>query len=382
MATIENHTGAPHFWFEQTGPEGERLDVLVVRATFDFAADGKAMTLAREQQAVVLGDTFAGPIATDPLRAVVIDDGDLLPYKPGTDILVSGHAHAPDGRAHTDWIAGIRVGKTQKILRLYGPRQFRKQLLGWRLGPAEATTSVALDYRLAFGGCFDIPAELTADREPDSVKYPGNAAGCGWLPARSAYKKLDKRARKHVGKAIGGLKAIAAPQIENALEPVRSPYQGAAAEGLGAIARWWAPRLAYQGSYDELWRNDRYPLLPKDFDSRFYQCAHPDLVAVPHLSGDESVTLSGLLPQKRDMRLPGWRVIAVVTRASGQSAVSLPLLDTVRFDLDLRQASLVWRANFFESDDPVTEISLAATTASIESDWSSMCALATGEAAT
>ncbi len=340
------------------------------------------MTIARDQQPIVLGDSFAGPIASDPLRAVVKDDGDLLPYKPGTDILVAGHAQAPDGRAHTEWIAGIRVGKTQKILRLYGPRKFRKKLFGWRLGLAEATTSVVLDYRLAFGGCFDIPAEHSFDGEPGTVKHPCNPAGCGWLPIPSAYKKLDKRARRHIDKTINSLKVIAAPQIENALEPIRRPCQAAAPDGFGPIARWWAPRLSYQGSCGELWLKNRYPLLPKDFDSRFYQCAHPDLVAVPHLRGDESVTLSGLLTQKRDMRLPGWRVIAVVTRASGESTVSLPVLDTVRFDLDLGQASLVWRANYFESDDPVTEISLAATTTTFERDSSSMSALATGEAAT
>lgn len=382
MVTIENHTGAPHFWFEQTGPEGERLDVLIVRATFDFAADGQLMTLAREQRPVVLGDTFSGPVATDPLRAVVKEDGDLLPYKPGTDILVTGHANAPDGRAQTDWVAGIRVGKVQKVLRLHGPRQFRKQLFGWRLGPTKPTTCVALDYRLAFGGCIDIPAALTADGEPDSVKHAGNPAGCGWLPKPSAYSKLDKRARKHVAKWVGSQGVICAPQIENPLEPVRRPNRSAAAEGLGPIARWWSPRLAYQGTYDNEWRNDRYPQVPRDFDSRFYQSAHPDLVAIPHLRGDESVTLSGLLPQKRDMLLPGWRLIAVVTRASGESTVSLPLLDTVRFDLDLCQASLVWRTHFVEADDPVTEIAVAATTDPIVSDQTAMDVLATSGADT
>jgi hypothetical protein len=381
MATIENYTGAPHFWFEQTGPEGERLDVLVVRATFDFAAEGKVMTFSREQHPVVLGDSFTGPVDSDAHRAVVKDDGDLLPYKPGTDILVSGHAQSPDGRAHLNWTAGIRVGKVQKILRLHGPRHFRKGLFGWRLGPTEPTTSVVLDYRLAFGGCIDVPAALTSDGEPDTVKHSGNPAGCGWLPKPAAYRKLDKRARKHVADWVDGQKVMTAPQIEDALEPVTHPYQCLPAHGLGALARWWAPRLAYQGSYDEEWRKDRYPLLPNDFDSRFYQCAHPDLVAIPHLIGDESVTLSGLLAQKWDMRLPGWRLIAVVTRASGDSTVSFPVLDTVRFNLDLHRASLVWRTNF-ESDDPVTEISLAATTAPIESDQSLKTTLTTSGAHT
>ncbi|WP_354363111.1 DUF2169 domain-containing protein, partial [Undibacterium sp. GrIS 1.8] len=131
MTVINNHSGVPHFWLEKSGPEGEPLDILIVRATFDFAADGKAVTLAARQSPINFGDTFAGPVETNPLHAVVIEDGDLLPYKPGTDILVLGHAHAPNHQAHTDWLAGIRVGKQKKMLHLYGPRQFRKNLLGW-----------------------------------------------------------------------------------------------------------------------------------------------------------------------------------------------------------------------------------------------------------
>lgn len=369
MAVIDNRTTAPHFWFEQTGPAGQRLDVLIVRATFDFTTNGKPMTFAREQQPIVFGDTFAGPAESDPLRAIVEDDGDLLPYKPGTDILVTGHAHAPTGHALTNWVASVCVGQVTKSLRLHGPRQFRKNLFGWRLGPAEPVTRIPLDYRLAFGGCIDIPAELTPDEQPDAIRYPGNPAGCGWLPIPAAYKQLSKPARKHITKWIKNQKVLSAPQIESASAPIRHPFDHLAAQGLSAIARWWAPRLAYQGSYDDHWRSTRYPLLPENFDSRYYQCAHPDLVVTPHLVGDESVTLVGLLPTERDMRLPGWRIIAVVKRASGESTISLPLLDTVRFHLDRGQASLVWRTHF-ECDDPVIEITLAATTASIESDQS------------
>jgi hypothetical protein len=371
MVTIDNQTGAPHFWFEQTGPAGERLDVLVVRATFDFAVNGESMTLARQQQPVAFGDTFSGTVGSDPLRAVLEEDGDLLPYKPGTDILVSGHALAPDEKLHSAWRASVSVGPVSKVLRLHGPRQFRKRFFGWSLEPGEPVARVPLDYRLAYGGCIDVPAALTADGNPDAIKHSGNPAGCGWLPGSAAFKHLPKAARKHLKKWITAQKVLPAPQIEAATAPVRHPYQHLTAQGLGAIARWWQPRLALQGSYDEQWRTARYPLLPNNFDARYYQSAPPDLVCTPHLIGDERVALVGLLPEKRDMRLPGWRLLAVVTRASGESAVSFPILDTVRLALDSRQASLVWRAHF-DCDDPVIEIALAATMAAIESDSSSM----------
>lgn len=369
MATIDNRTGAPHFWFEQTGREGERLDVLIVRATFDFAADGALMTFAKQQSPIVFGDKFDGPVSSDPLRAVVQDDGDLLPYKPGTDILVSGHAVAPNGQAQPSWLASICVGRVKKELRLHGPRQFRKDFFGWRLDSSEPVARVRLDYRAAFGGCFDVPDALTADGLPDVIKHPGNPAGCGWLPDPADYKRLSKPARQHIAKWIKGLTVLPAPQIEAASEPIKHPQRKVAAQGMGAIARWWEPRLGYQGTFDERWRNTRYPQLPENFDSRFYQSAHPDLIVSPHLGCDETVTLTGLLPQPQEMRLPGWRLIAVVKHVSGEQSVSLPLLDTVRFDLDAGQATLVWRTHF-NFDDPVIEIALAGTTATIESDQS------------
>lgn len=379
MTTIDNRSGVPHFWFEQTGPEGERLDVLVVRATFDFASNGALMTLAVEQQPIAFGDMFSGPVATDPMRAVLRDDGDLLPYKPGTDMLVSGHALAPDGKPHASWLAGISVGAVNKILRLHGPRQFRKRLFGWRLGPSELVDRIPLDYRLAYGGCVDVPSTRTADANPDFVKHLGNPAGCGWLPRTAAYKHLPKSARKYIKEWLKAQTVLAAPQFESVATPVRHPYQNISAEGLGPIARWWQPRLGRQGSYDDQWRAGRYPLLPENFDPRFYQSAPSDLVCTPHLIGDERLVLVGLLGEKREMRLPGWRLVAVVTRASGKSEVSFLILDTLRLDLDSGKATLVWRAHF-DYEDPVLGIALAATTAVIESESAPTALASTVEA--
>lgn len=364
MTVIHNHAGVPHCWFEKAGPEGEPLDILVVRATFDLGAEGDAMTLAKVQTPVVYSDTYAGPFEVNPLHAVVAEDGDLVPYKPGTDLLVFGNAHAPDGLPTAEWLAGLRVGDVRKMLRLRGPRQFNKGWAGWRLGAASQVACVALDYRLAYGGCIDIPAELTPDGEADAVIHAENPAGCGWLPDDAMLKHLSKRARKYVDDWVGAQKSLVAPQIEAALEPIKHPQQQTAAHGLGPVARWWAPRVGYQGKYDEQWRQHRYPRFPAQFSSRYFQNAPPDLIATPHLNGSETVTLMGLLPERVETRLPGWRIICTVRYASGEHSVTLPLLDTVRFDLDRRQVSLVWRANF-RRDDPVTEIAMAATTRAI-----------------
>lgn len=364
MTIIHNQAGVPHFWFEKAGPRGEPLDILVIRATFDLGANGNAMALADVQSPIVFGDTYAGPVDSNPLHAVIEADGDLVPYKPGTDILVIGDAHAPAGHALATWLAGLRVGHVRKMLRLHGPRQFRKGLFGWRLGAATPVVRVAVDYRLAYGGCIDIPAHLSRNGEPDAVKHAANPAGCGWLPHSTMLKHLSRPARRHVLAWVAAQKTLQAPQIESATVPVEHPHQHIAPHGFSPLARWWMPRVAYQGKYDEHWRRTRYPLLPLDFDSRYFQSASADLVATPHLRGDETVTLLGLLPERVETRLPGWRMVAVVRHASGAHDVVFPLLDTIRIDLDGRQASLVWRAHF-RRDDAAVEISLAATTAAI-----------------
>ncbi|NHZ98854.1 DUF2169 domain-containing protein [Massilia sp. CCM 8734] len=357
-ATIVNHTGVPHFWFQQTGPEGERLDVLVVRATFDFAAHGETITLSQEQHPVVAGDTYAGPASSDPLRSVIQEDGDLVPYKPGTDILVGGHALAPGGLACAQWVAGIRVGTLKKLVRLHGPRQFRKQAFGWRLGTASPVESVCLDYRLAYGGCVDVAAAFTRDGEADTIRHSGNPAGIGWLPAPGDYKHLGRAGRTFVARWVAEQKVLAAPQIEAPLDPVTHPFSRLPPQGLSSIARWCTPRVDYQGDFDALWRTKRYPLLPENFDSRYFQNAPADMVITPHLRGDETVTMTGLLPDKTDMVLPGWMLIVVVRLASGGNVISIPLLDTLRFDLDRRQVSMVWRTHFYD-DDPVVDIAIA-----------------------
>lgn len=378
MTVIENKTGVPHFWFEQAGADGEQLDVLVVRATFEFGMDGESMTLATDQQPIAFGDIFSAAADTDPLRAVITQDGDLLPYKPGTDVLILGHATAPHGVPQSSWQARVSIGSVNKTLQFHGPRQFYKRLFGWRLGPAEPIRRVPLDYRLAYGGCIDVPAALTDDGSSDSIKHRANPAGQGWLPKPRAYRHLPRAARRHVYGWVKAQTVLPAPQIESVTTPVRHPYQNSEPQGLSAIARWWEPRLSRQGSYDDQWRTTRYPMLPKDFDSRYYQSASTDLVCIPHLIGDERILLSGLLAEDRAIRLPGWRLLAAVTRASGECIISVLILDTLRLDLDAGQVSLVWRAHF-DCDDPVVEVALAATTAAIKSDSSPMTTTPEGE---
>jgi hypothetical protein len=354
----ENRTGLPHVWFEKAGVGGVRFDVLVVRATFDFSQYGERVSPSQDQTPIVWGDEFDGPVQDDPLRAVLKREGDLILYKPRADIQVTGYAQPEEGKAQQSWMAGIAVNEHKKLLRLHGPRRFESGLLGWRLTSSDSTASVALDYRNAFGGCFSVPAD---DGEEIVFAYKkDNPAGCGWLPSANAFKDLSRRERKRIEADIVKIKTMPAPQMEDPKRPLDHPHSDLPAESLSPMARWCEPRLRHAGTYDEVWLAKRYPQLPEDFDPAFYQSAHPDLILNSHLEGNEAIILNGLLPEgRRDMYLPGIRLLGAVTHASGGKAVRELKLDTARFELDTRQIVLLWRTAL-ERKDPVRQATLVA----------------------
>lgn len=359
-ALVENYSGLPHALVEKCTPDGDPCDVIVVRGTFNFAKNGQPVTLAARQQPIVWGEEYAGPVAEDPLRAVIARDGDLTLFKPGTDIHVLGRARPPRGEAAASWLAGLRLGQKTKHLRLYGPRQFTRTLTGWKLGEASPTEHVALDYRKAFGGLLTLNEHLSGTGQAVSVSHPGNPAGCGWLPDSVALSALEPAARKNMQAWIDNLDTLTAPQIESPDEPILQPFQSSAPQGLGPVARWTQPRVGYQGTLDDRWRAERYPDPPEDFDLRYNQSAHPDLVITPYLRGDELIETYGLLPENQvSMRLPGWRILMVATHESGLAQICTPVLDTATFDLDARQLILVWRIAF-DRNNPLQKVVIGA----------------------
>ena len=124
--------------------------------------------------------------------------------------------------------------------------------------------------------------------------------------------------------------------------------------GCGFIDPSWEPRVRYAGTYDDQWVQTRNPLLPNDFDARFYNAAHPDLVAVPHLSGGEPCQLVNL-NQTGTLRfsLPKRRI--GVTVSMGDRRNTYPSkLDTVVVKPDDRRLMITWRATFDSSLDLTT----------------------------
>ncbi|MBR8313421.1 DUF2169 domain-containing protein [Burkholderia dolosa] len=126
---VENYSGLPHAWFPKVGGSGHTFDVLVVRGTFNLGRSGEEPARAPKQEPVVDGDQYDEPRGNDPVRAMLVQPGDRVLYKPQTDLFVTGHAHAPDGHPTADWVCGIQVGDTQVSVQLFGPRRFVRRWL-------------------------------------------------------------------------------------------------------------------------------------------------------------------------------------------------------------------------------------------------------------
>lgn len=164
----------------------------------------------------------------------------------------------------------VQVGPVDRTLRVFGTRVWEQTLLGG-LAPSAPLPfeSVPVKWELAFGG-----ADFSDPKRP--LEEPRNPAGTGLV--RDASELLHK----------------AVPQIEDPRDLLTSARSRPAPAGLGAIARHWAPRRAYAGTYDEAWKRDRMPLPPLDLDARFHQCAPPEMVAPAPLRGGEPVFVENM----------------------------------------------------------------------------------------
>ncbi|KQP24991.1 DUF2169 domain-containing protein [Methylobacterium sp. Leaf100] len=342
----------PNLRFYNTDSQGREFGVLLVKGTYDIAADG-SLAIADEQEPLVLTDTYHGALNSSSLRL----PSDVVPKKPRSDIILNAVARSPDGAARPSWTCGIRVeGKhvLETRLRVTGPRMWepvwgvseraratmsvaekRRVFGGWRLGEPEPVREVPIRYEYAYGGLLTRPG---ADgKEPFLEADEHNPIGCGWIAPDLT--PIDA--------------AMPAPQIEAADEPILEPHRRYSPAGLGPIPPAWLPRRPLGGTYDAHWQAHVWPNWPADYDFAYHNSAHPDLIYPGLLIGNETVRLSGLGGEdgQRVIRLPGHAIVLEVTRAGGSAHVALIELDTLYLnvaDPDPRRhrAHLSWRTIF------------------------------------
>ena len=100
-------------------PSRDKL-TLIVKGTFDVLADGR--TRLAKAQLPLGGDEPEGPDG-DP--ALIRYESDLVPFKPRTDLLCVGSAHAPGGQPVTTLAARFGLADRPKEIRVLGERRLR-----------------------------------------------------------------------------------------------------------------------------------------------------------------------------------------------------------------------------------------------------------------
>ncbi len=344
------------------GTDGKLWLVCVAKRTYEFG--GGRLVLADEQIPVVhepeLDVDDAGR-----MRALV-DDTDIVAPKVATDVIVTGRAYAPGGKA-TEALVAVAVGKNARTLRVLGERRAEVSNEGRvRFTDPAPFESVPLSWELAYGGYdayahdeLDPPERVNGRRIEPSPRdegvfaYPRNKIGRGYF--------IDVDRDRADGMLL--------PQIEDpsdTLTPGRfflasptawldAPMPG----GLGWVPHTWYPRMMrlmgaflehdaptkpiremqFADGADLAGPFKKNEVLPRGL------CGAAPGMAVERLRGDELVILRGLVAGEAEIRfsLPNEKPsMEVKPPGSPKVFTPEPTLQTVRIDTERRRVVLAW----------------------------------------
>jgi hypothetical protein len=217
----------------------------------------------------------------------------------------------------------LRVGDLVKTARVFGDRTWSRSLGTAQMSSPRPFQRIPLIYERAFGGTDDSP------ERPDDVEGdPRNPVGCGFR-AKKSRKPTD---------------SIALPNIEDPRHLIGGLGDRPAPVGFTFVAKGWKPRSDYVGTYDAAWQRDRMPLLPLDFDPRFYTASSPGLSA-PFFGGGEPVDLVNLTPTRRERFVtPRVRLHAAFHVDAAPTEIAMRL-DVVVIDAVNARLVLVWHGS-------------------------------------
>ena len=307
MWEINNTTGYKASAIILREKEGAEILVIIVKATFEIEEDS-SVKLAGEQVDPVLVPESRG----DPATSSLIYDTDFVTTKPTTDVVLHGHAYSFHAKSQQRVKVTMSVGNIRKTLEVFGDRYWYKSIFGVKASPPETFEKIPLIYERAFGG---------RDYKSNPQKWdPRNPVGKGFATKR-----------KHL--------------FGQRLPNVEDPRNRRIPACFGPIGRHWSPRVELSGTCDQKWEEERLPLLPHDFQDRFYQAAPIDQQPTTHLRGGELVELINLTPSGLlRFRLP--RVCLVfTTNIEGKIYDHHARLHTLAFEPDIRRILMTWQTS-------------------------------------
>jgi hypothetical protein len=300
---------------------GADIITFVVKGTFSLRVRGAAtqVALADEQVPVCVAPKYHGEPGVSSLKY----DTEVAPTKLGTDVVLVGHARPTLAKA-TYLDVTLSVGPARSMVRVFGDRFWTSSAGRWVPTPPQPFDAIPLVYERAFGG-WD-----RTDPDPSRHGYePRNPVGVGYVAKHGSVQE-----------------GAPLPNLENPYEPITGPTDRPAPLGFGYIGAHWHPRARFAGTYDDRWEKERMPLLPNDFDRRFYNAAHPALALNGFLRGGEPVEVVNSSAQGAlRFALPTAQPYATVRMRDGSTERAGMALDTVIVNTDDDQLLLIWRCS-------------------------------------
>ena len=314
MLDVVNHTPFSVQLHSALDQECNDHAVIVIKALCHIV-DGAPLQLAIEKATIYPADKHFG----DPKTTGIEYASDLAWTKLLTDVVVNGSAYAPRSRCAALDVS-VQIDKLRIIRRVYGERLWEKSLLGWQITPPKLFDVMPLSYEHSFGGSYLDSSNQCLDY------FSQNPIGKGYVSV------LAKG--PHDGQPL--------PNIELPQQLIQQWKDKPSPAALGFLATDWSQRKVFQGTYDAAWQRDRAPLLPEDFNERFFNAAPNDL-QIPYLRGGEFIALTHLTPNgSLSFQIPTWKITCCVV-AKGRALDLSPVLDTIVIEPDKMQAHLTWR---------------------------------------
>jgi uncharacterized protein YjbI with pentapeptide repeats len=313
MPLLINDSGARFGLISGRVPPAGLSATFLLKATFDLHFDGTATLLPEDDQPHFDGDASWDDLPSRGLRTA----SDFAPFKPGTDLVLAGHAHAPGGQAVPYLQVSFGVGSFRKPAVVFGDRYDRGGLLGGSLSEPLPFLRMPLDWSRAYGG----------------PNLAANPIGRGASESTLA----------------DGTRVRLAPNVESLDQALSLAGGRPEPWGFCPLDPAWPQRMRKVGSYGGSYVKDHWPGYPPDFDWSFFNAAPADQVLPGvYLRGDEALEFRNLDPEFPEFRstLPGLqaRCFARVRRAGRLEFREVTMrIDTLFADMDARRVTLVWR---------------------------------------
>ncbi|MCG8610382.1 MAG: DUF2169 domain-containing protein [Pseudomonadales bacterium] len=317
MLQLENETPFSVDMMVTQSRDGRDTLVVAIKATFDILPE---VAISAKQRPVQLGDAYFA----EPQASSLKYPSDILLPKPGVDIVYIGSAIAPGEQPVRSLMAGLMVGDIEKRLQIFGDRTW----IDGTISKPQPFLSMPIIYEHAFGGVHHFREDL--ELGADSAVYDAeNPIGKGFAGQRK--KKAE-------------FNGLTLPNIEQPGALIQHVTDQPEPCCLAAVPPMWSPRKDFAGTYDEQWQKKRAPLLPVDFDQRFFQVGAAGL-SLPQASieGGELIGLHNLAPEPEiEFCLPICRP-RIQVKINGTCREVDPVIETVLIEPFENALCLVWK---------------------------------------